>query len=94
MIIDIKGSAEKYLRKMDKKAAQRIRTEIADTAKLKSTSEIPNDGKLRGYTDRYKIRVGNYRIIYKVEYTTHILITAIADRKDVYNKLFGITLSL
>ncbi len=41
--------------------------------------------KLKGYTDKYKIRVGNYRIGITVDQETKTLICQrIADRKDIY----------
>jgi mRNA interferase RelE/StbE len=41
--------------------------------------------KLKGYTDKYKIRVGNYRIGITVDQETKILICQrIAHRKDIY----------
>jgi mRNA interferase RelE/StbE len=41
--------------------------------------------KLKGYADKYKIRVGDYRIGITVEQETHTLICErIAHRKDIY----------
>lgn len=41
--------------------------------------------KLRGYSDKYKIRVGDYRIGITVEQETNTLICErIAHRKDIY----------
>ncbi|MBW4448961.1 MAG: type II toxin-antitoxin system RelE/ParE family toxin [Spirirestis rafaelensis WJT71-NPBG6] len=41
--------------------------------------------KLKGYTDKYKIRVGNYRIGITVDQETKTLICQrIAHRKDIY----------
>lgn len=41
--------------------------------------------KLRGYDSTYRVRVGNYRIIYEVnDRTQQISILWIADRKDAY----------
>jgi mRNA interferase RelE/StbE len=41
--------------------------------------------KLKGYTDKYKIRVGNYRIGITVDQQTKTLICQrIAHRKDIY----------
>lgn len=92
--IDIKGSANKSLNKIDKKVKGKIQDLLSRVSALDSTSEIDHDGKLKGYQDRYKIRLGNYQIVYKIESLNHILITAIAHRKDIYNKLFGTILSI
>lgn len=44
--------------------------------------------KLKGYSDKYKIRVGNYRIGITVEQETNTLICErIAHRKEIY-KIF------
>ncbi|MFB2895956.1 type II toxin-antitoxin system RelE/ParE family toxin [Aerosakkonemataceae cyanobacterium BLCC-F50] len=41
--------------------------------------------KLKGYSDKYKIRVGDYRIGITVEQDTNTLICErIAHRKDIY----------
>lgn len=90
IIIDIKGSAEKSLKKIDNKWEKNIRKRIAAIAMLESTTEIDHNGKLKGEVDRFKIRIGNYRLVYKIEAKNHVLITTIAHRKDIYNKLFGI----
>ncbi len=44
--------------------------------------------KLKGHSDLYRVRCGNYRIIYKViKKEQQVLITSIAHRKDVYKLL-------
>jgi mRNA interferase RelE/StbE len=41
--------------------------------------------KLHGYKDRWRVRVGNYRIVYSIDdERTAVDITRIAHRKDVY----------
>ncbi len=41
--------------------------------------------KLAGYSDRYRVRQGNYRIIYLIDDDAlEVTIFAIGDRKDVY----------
>src|SRR5205823_7638950 len=41
--------------------------------------------KLHGSDDRYRIRIGNYRVIYKIdEKAVTVLIVRIRDRKDAY----------
>lgn len=41
--------------------------------------------KLKGYSDKYKIRVGNYRIGITIDKETQVLICErIAHRKDIY----------
>lgn len=40
--------------------------------------------KLAGYADRYRIRQGNFRVIYLVDEHREVTIFKVADRKDVY----------
>ena len=41
--------------------------------------------KLAGYSDRFRIRQGNYRIVYLVDDQQHeVTIFKIGDRKDIY----------
>ncbi len=43
--------------------------------------------KLAGAPDLYRIRVGDYRIVYQVDDTGHrLLILSIAHRRDVYRR--------
>ncbi len=53
--------------------------------------ELPNEPrprgckKLRGTTDLWRVRVGNYRIIYQIDDGAHVIaVRAIGNRKDVY----------
>ena len=94
MKVEVKKSASKSLAKIPIKERKKIISLLLDIEKLKTISEIPNNGKLKGYPNRFKIREGNYRIIYKTESDSHILITAIAHRKEVYERLFGIAFSI
>ena len=86
--------ASKSLSKIPKRERAIIEEILLGLKSLNRVLDIDNDGKLKGIKNRYKIRVWNYRIIYKVESQTEILITSIAHRKDVYNELFGIVFSL
>ena len=39
--------------------------------------------KLKGYVDRYRLRVGDFRVLFRLV-KNHIQVYEIADRKDVY----------
>lgn len=93
MKVEVKKTASKSLAKIDSANHKKIETILLGLQALQEIGDIHHDGKLKGYSDRYKVRTGSYRIIYKVESTNHILITAIAHRKDIYNKLFGVSFS-
>lgn len=41
--------------------------------------------KLKGYTDTYRVRVGNYRIVYEIDDgAQEVRLKTVADRKDAY----------
>lgn len=46
----------------------------------------PGCKKLKGYHDRYRIRAGNYRIIYRILDAELVIdVVEIGNRKDVYD---------
>ena len=94
MKIELDRRANKSLAKIPKRERAIIEEILLGLESLNEVLDIDNDGKLKRTKDRYKIRVGNYRIIYKVESQNAILITSIRHRKDVYDKIFEIVLSL
>lgn len=74
--------AEKDLRKLPKV------DQIAVARKIRLLSQpiIANEEKLAGFINGYRVRVGNYRIIYrKTKMSVDIVI--IAHRKEVYKLL-------
>ena len=82
MKITILPRAEKELRKLPKF------DQIAVAAKIRSLSDLQVSGeeKLSGYPHIHRVRVGNYRIVYKKTYEI-ITIVLIRHRKDVYRML-------
>ena len=80
-VVRIKRSAEKELDKLPKKLAQAI-----DAAILRLELEPRPGGskRLRG-SDAYRIRHGDYRVLYIIDDKTRVVqITAIGHRKEVY----------
>lgn len=79
----IKSSAAKELARLPKKDIQRI------TSKIKSLSADPRPlgcEKLSAQ-ERYRIRQGNYRIVYSIEDDKLIVyVIKIAHRSEVYKK--------
>ncbi len=50
-----------------------------------STTASPGAKKLQGSTDRWRIRVGDYRIIYRiVDSERQVLVNRIAQRREAY----------
>lgn len=82
MKITISARAEKELRKLSKI------NQIAIAAKIRSfaTTEIINEEKLSGYKNIYRVRVGDYRIVFK-KIPSEIYIVLIGHRKDIYDLL-------
>jgi mRNA interferase RelE/StbE len=79
----IKASAGKELAAVGSKAdRQKIVTRIQGLA---SNPRPHGSEKLAGYADRYRVRQGNFRIIYLIEDdASEVTIYKIGDRKDVY----------
>jgi len=81
--IVITRSAEKELAKLPVQIILRIRDAVNELA---DDPRPPACKKLKGFKDLYRIRVGDYRIIYRVQdsiLTVEIL--KIGDRKDSYS---------
>ena len=79
----IKPSAAREIEAVDQKRdRQRIVARILDLA----TDPRPaGSEKLAGEEDRYRIRVGRYRIVYSIaDEDLVVLVIRVADRKDVY----------
>lgn len=76
-------SAAKELKKLSNQLIARIVPEIQALA----TEPRPtNCKKLKGEENRYRTRVGDYRILYSIEDTIKIVeIVKIGHRKEVYN---------
>lgn len=88
MRIIISPRAEKELKKIPKldqiAVARKIRL-------LKESREAAKEEKLKGYANIFRVRVCDYRILYKRN-TQEIYIILIRQRKEVYNlpkQLFG-----
>lgn len=80
----ISKKAAKELRKLPKQAVKAI----AATIDQLSTDPRP-DGckKLEAYLNAYRVRVGNYRIVYSVEDKELLVeVIRVGDRKEIYKK--------
>ena len=81
--LSIKPSAGKELEAVGSK---QDRTRIV--AKISALAENPRpraSEKLAGYDDRYRIRQGNYRVIYEIDDdASHVTIYKIGHRREVY----------
>jgi len=58
---------------------------IEDISALSSSPRPAGCKKLKGYKNAWRIRVGDYRVIYEIEdKILRILVIAIGHRKDIY----------
>lgn len=77
-----KSSAKKELKKIDRSKITQILTEIG---KLSQEPYPLNHKKLLGTEHIYRIRIGNYRVIYSIENNELIIeIIRVRHRKEVY----------
>lgn len=82
MDIRIKKTAKKELKKIDKIMAQRILDAISD---LRDFPDIQNIKRLKGKPIRYRLRIGNWRLVFSVNWNEDILtIESIKHRREVY----------
>ncbi len=82
--IDWKPSALRELKRLDRQTIPRI---VAAVETLSSTPFPTGVKKLHGGESTYRIRVGNYRVIYEVfSRRLVIVITRVRHRNDVYRK--------
>lgn len=80
--IEYKPSAEREFLALPKEVQKRIRPKIEALA---IDPRPPGSKKLRGYQNRWRIRVGDYRVIYEVyDRELLVLIVKIGHRSDVY----------
>jgi mRNA interferase RelE/StbE len=79
----LKPSAGKELEAVGSKAdRQRI---VAKITALANNPRPHGSEKLAGYDDRYRIRQGNYRVVYEIDDSaSEVTIYKIGNRRDVY----------
>jgi mRNA interferase RelE/StbE len=81
--LQIKESAAKELESLgNKKDRERIATRINSLA---SDPRPTGSEKLTGDENKYRVRQGNYRIVYSIDdHHRTLLVVKIGDRKEVY----------
>lgn len=78
----LKRSASKDLQSLP---ANIVRLVASRIDQLRKDPSGPGSKKLRGFTDTWRVRVGDYRIIYEVSDAPAIIeVIAIGHRRDVY----------
>jgi mRNA interferase RelE/StbE len=81
--LEIRPSVEKTLRKVrDVQLQQRLNGAFE---KLAENPRRPGAEKMSGLDNRYRFRVGDYRIVYEIhDAVLLVLILAVGDRKEIY----------
>ncbi len=80
--VRLKRSAEKDLRRIDKSRIPSIITAIED---LENNPRPAGCRKLVGSDSSYRIRIGDYRVVYLVEDIVYVVeVERVRHRKDVY----------
>jgi mRNA interferase RelE/StbE len=77
-------SAIEELKKIPKKFRGQIGKKIT---RLASDPFPPDCTKLEGQGSVYRVRVGDYRVLYTVDKKVLVTVVKVGDRKDVYRRL-------
>jgi mRNA interferase RelE/StbE len=85
MKVEFDSSFLKSLEKIkNKQVLEKISRKIIEFENAGNLREIPNITKLSGYSNYYRIRIGNYRIGIELMNHDTIRFIIVADRKDIY----------
>jgi mRNA interferase RelE/StbE len=80
--LDVKHSARRELDSLDDSVFKRIDRKILALA---DNPRPPGCKKLRGYKDQWRVRVGDWRVVYLIDDEAKLLtITRVAHRREVY----------
>jgi mRNA interferase RelE/StbE len=80
--LEFRPAAVRQLRKLPKDAQRRLR---AATESLRQQPRPPGAGKLAGTDDLWRIRVGDFRIVYTIaDEAVVITVVRVANRREVY----------
>jgi mRNA interferase RelE/StbE len=83
--VKVAEDAAKFIRKQDKHIQHQL---ISNIMALADNPRPPDCKKLKGFEDTYRIRSGNYRIVYTIrEKILIVFVVRIAHRKDIYRHL-------
>jgi len=81
--VNIRKSAIKELAKLPSNEALKIAKELRNL--IKNPRPV-GCKKLIGYKNLYRLRIGNYRVIYLIDDEIQVIeITKIGNRKEIYN---------
>ncbi|BAY29845.1 plasmid stabilization system [Nostoc carneum NIES-2107] len=80
--IEISARAAKQLKKLSSEIREKINHKILELAENPRPSGVV---KLENTDDKYRIRVGNYRVLYEIEDDVLIVkVVRVGHRRDIY----------
>jgi len=80
--LEMSPRASRDLRKIPTRALERLKDHIDALAHIPRPREVV---KLAGEIDTYRIRVGDYRVLYEVhDRVLLVIVLKVADRKEAY----------
>jgi mRNA interferase RelE/StbE len=85
--VSLKPAAARQLEGLPRDIQERI---FAKLTALGANPRLPGIEKLRGSEDLFRVRVGDYRIVYQIQEDRHVvLVVKIGHRRDVYRGFKG-----
>ncbi len=83
-VIGFKRVTVDQLRHLDRPVIERILTKLLWLARNVET--IPHDALTGQWAGFYRIRIGDYRVIYRLEHDEHLIIVdALGHRREIYD---------
>lgn len=83
--VEVTPAASRQIRKLDRNTQKRI---LARIEKLEEEPRPHDASKLQSPEELYRIRVGDYRIVYQIEDDRLVvLIVKVGNRREVYRNL-------
>ncbi len=81
-VVEVKPSARKELEDLPDKVLERV---IRKMEFLRHDPRPPGCKKLKGYKDQWRIRVGDWRVLYIIDDAAKLVsVTRIGHRREVY----------
>ena len=82
--VEVTPAAARQLRKLDASARARVSAAID---LLGQTPRPPGAKKLVGGTDEWRVRTGDYRVVYEIrDAVLVVLVVRVAHRREVYSR--------
>ena len=81
-LIKYTPAAARQIKRLNKEVQTRLKPKII---KLAENPRPPGYKKLKGFDNHYRIRVGDYRVIYEIhDDVLQVLVVKVGPRRDIY----------